>query len=251
MERFRLRRIDEPDFGCEGRPDGKPVMDKVYLCSEQGTEQVVEVADAMLYAKDLNEGDMVLWDGERELVKAPDKVAVFFPGIGYHCDKPLLYYAKQLARQKGYEILEVPYGNFQSGVRGNAQKMMQAFFSALEQTEEILKNVCWENYREILFVSKSIGTAVAGAYAKQHELKTRNIFLTPVEQTFQCISQEGIVFHGTADPWAETRLVEKECDAMELPLYRVIGANHSLESEDAIENIRNLSRVMEIIERYM
>ncbi len=24
------------------------------------------------------------------------KLAVFFPGIGYHCDKPLLYYAKKL-----------------------------------------------------------------------------------------------------------------------------------------------------------
>ena len=94
MERFRLRRIDEPDFGCEGRPDGKPIMDKVYLRSAQGAEQVVEVADALLYERDLNEGDMVLWDGEQELVKAPDKVAVFFPGIGYHCDKPLLYYTK-------------------------------------------------------------------------------------------------------------------------------------------------------------
>ena len=24
------------------------------------------------------------------------KIAVFFPGIGYHCDKPLLYYARKL-----------------------------------------------------------------------------------------------------------------------------------------------------------
>lgn len=251
MERFRLRRIDEPDFGCEGRPDGKPIMDKVYLRSAQGAEQVVEVADALLYERDLNEGDMVLWDGEQELVKAPDKVAVFFPGIGYHCDKPLLYYTKQLARKKGYEILEVPYGNFPVGVKGNAEKMMQAFFSALEQAEGILKEVCWENYTQILFVSKSIGTAVAGSYARQHALETRNIFFTPVEQTFQCISQEGIVFHGTSDPWAETEQVEKECDAMNLPLYKVVGANHSLETEDAIENIHNLGRVMDIVNRYI
>ena len=26
------------------------------------------------------------------------KIAVFFPGIGYHCDKPLLYYARKLHR---------------------------------------------------------------------------------------------------------------------------------------------------------
>ena len=31
------------------------------------------------------------------------KLAVFFPGIGYHCDKPLLYYAKKLTQQCRYE----------------------------------------------------------------------------------------------------------------------------------------------------
>ena len=26
------------------------------------------------------------------------KLVVCFPGIGYHCDKPLLYYSRRLAR---------------------------------------------------------------------------------------------------------------------------------------------------------
>ena len=29
------------------------------------------------------------------------KIAVFFPGIGYTCDKPLLYYSAKLAAAKG------------------------------------------------------------------------------------------------------------------------------------------------------
>ncbi len=28
-----------------------------------------------------------------------NRIAVFFPGIGYHKDKPLLYYAVKLARR--------------------------------------------------------------------------------------------------------------------------------------------------------
>ena len=39
------------------------------------------------------------------------KAAVVFPGIGYHTDKPLLYYGKKLAAARGYEIVDVPYGN--------------------------------------------------------------------------------------------------------------------------------------------
>lgn len=31
------------------------------------------------------------------------KLAIFFPGIGYHCDKPLLYYARKLTQECGYE----------------------------------------------------------------------------------------------------------------------------------------------------
>ena len=31
------------------------------------------------------------------------KLAVLFPGIGYHCDKPILYFARELAKQVGYD----------------------------------------------------------------------------------------------------------------------------------------------------
>lgn len=35
------------------------------------------------------------------------KIAVFFPGIGYHCDKPLLYYARKLVQEYGYEKIVI------------------------------------------------------------------------------------------------------------------------------------------------
>ena len=35
------------------------------------------------------------------------KIAVVFPGMGYHTDKPLLYYSKRIARSMGYEIVEL------------------------------------------------------------------------------------------------------------------------------------------------
>lgn len=40
------------------------------------------------------------------------KLAVLFPGIGYTCDKPLLYYGAKLAKSYGYEVKRVEYGNF-------------------------------------------------------------------------------------------------------------------------------------------
>ena len=55
------------------------------------------------------------------------KLAVIFPGIGYHTDKPLLYYGKKAAGALGYEIVEAPYGNFEKNIKGSAEKMEKHF----------------------------------------------------------------------------------------------------------------------------
>ena len=37
------------------------------------------------------------------------KLLVLFPGIGYSTARPLLYYAKRMGQEKGYEVLELEY----------------------------------------------------------------------------------------------------------------------------------------------
>lgn len=38
------------------------------------------------------------------------RLAVIFPGIGYHCDKPILYYSRKLAKEQEYkEIISLEY----------------------------------------------------------------------------------------------------------------------------------------------
>ena len=49
-----------------------------------------------------------------------NQLAVLFPGIGYHIDKPLLYYSAKLARARGYDLLAVQYPALPTGLRGHA-----------------------------------------------------------------------------------------------------------------------------------
>ena len=186
-----------------------------------------------------------------EVKKHFGKIAVLFPGIGYTCDRPLLYYAGKLAARNGYEIVPVPYGNFPSGVKGNHEKMQQAFYSALEQAEEILKDIDWTKYAEILFISKSVGTIVSSAYARKHQLQVKNILLTPVKDTFSFADGNAIAFHGTSDPWAETNDIAESCKKLNIPLYLTENANHSLETGSVMTDIRNLSRIMDIISKFI
>lgn len=179
------------------------------------------------------------------------KLAVLFPGIGYHTDKPLLYYAKKLAAANGFQVKDVPYGGFASGIKGDPDKMRLAFESALRQSEEILRDVDFAACDTILFISKSIGTAVAAAYAKQRQLKTCNIFYTPVEQTFLLLDQPGLLFHGTSDPWMPHDLFMELCAKTGYPYRLIEGGNHSLETGDVLTDLRNLQSVMEETDRYI
>lgn len=179
------------------------------------------------------------------------KLAVIFPGTGYHTDKPLLFYSKKLAKQYGYDVVEVPYKDLFKNVTDPEKKLESAFYTAFEQTEELLKNVSFENYEQLLFISKSIGTVVASAYAQRHHMKAAHILYTPVESTFSFVPQQGIVFHGTADPMADTQMVQKECQERKMTLYIVENGNHSLETGNVLRDLEILRNVMEQTEKYL
>lgn len=94
-----------------------------------------------------------------------NQLAVLFPGIGYHIDKPLLYYSAKLARARGYDLLAVQYPALPTGLRGHAEKIEQAVQTALSAAEEQLAAIDWTAYDRVFFLSKSIGTAIAARYA--------------------------------------------------------------------------------------
>ena len=178
------------------------------------------------------------------------KLACLFPGIGYTCDKPLLYYSWKLLAGLGWEVVPVPYTGFPSGVKGNAEKMQQSAQMALEQAEEILKGIKWSGYSDLLLIGKSVGTVVCAAYAQRHRLPCRQILFTPVEETFRFAGRQSIAFHGTADPWADTKAVEEGCRRLGIPLYETEGANHSLETGDVDRDIKNMRKTMKTVRAY-
>lgn len=69
MKKFRIVRIDEEDFGCEGRPEGEETMVSVILEDETGEKERVRVEDAYLYKLDINEGDWVYLDDSGKIQK--------------------------------------------------------------------------------------------------------------------------------------------------------------------------------------
>lgn len=68
MDRCKVIKIDEPDYGCEGLPEGAVRKDMVTLFSADAGERILWVPDDYLYDNDINEGDTVCIEG-RHIVK--------------------------------------------------------------------------------------------------------------------------------------------------------------------------------------
>lgn len=190
-----------------------------------------------------------------------NKIAILVPGIGYTCDRPLLYYAGKLAQKAGYRVIPVRFEHLggKKNLVGNEKKMKKVFCKAWEQAEEQLG---WDELRkaeEILFISKSVGTAVAAAWEFSHakklakaSIEVRHIYFTPVAGTFNYMRPEsGIAFHGTADPWVDDALVVRSCREKKVPLFIRDNANHSLETGDVITDIETMHKVMQIVQKYL
>lgn len=182
------------------------------------------------------------------------KLAVIFPGMGYHSDKPLLYFSKRLAREKGYEIEEVQY-DFPYKAReimNDKARMQEAFEIATSQMKEQLGNMDFASYGDVVFIGKSIGTALAAYYDRMLQVHARHIVFTPVPQTFELLSEKaGLVFHGLSDPWCPSDVAKEQCKRLELELYTVEGANHSLETDSVSADIANLAKIMEQVEQML
>ncbi len=67
--KYIIKKIQEADYGCEERPAGYLPQVLLHLCDETGQEIDMEVADAELLAKDINEGDWVFFDKNNEIIK--------------------------------------------------------------------------------------------------------------------------------------------------------------------------------------
>ena len=74
MNTYHVTRIEEPDFGCEGRPEGQEIKDKVYLEEEITKEEtIIFMEDKLLYDRDIDEGSIVVVDQDGRLQKAEDQ----------------------------------------------------------------------------------------------------------------------------------------------------------------------------------
>ncbi len=184
------------------------------------------------------------------------KLVVFFPGRKYGADCPLLYFSDFICRTLGYERYYLHYAAHRE--EESAGTVEEDIAKAVSYVMEHMKTIDFSLYEEVILISKSIGTVLAGKVQEEFGLHVKNIYFTPLEQTLiyldekrKNLPEENLVLAGTRDGFLEADRLMEVCKRAGVPLYQVEGVGHSMETEDVIGSLELLKDLMRQVEVFL
>jgi len=174
------------------------------------------------------------------------KLMIEFPGRNYSCDRPLLYYCGKIFSDRGYDVIRLDYNFRLKRDKNDIQALIE------EAKEIVLKQldlVDFSAYEDIVFVSKSMGCALAGYCEEHYKIRARHIYLTPVDSSLKYMRRgKCIVVAGKEDKILESRKLKIYCVEQDIPLKQFEEVGHSLEHAEDIN--RTFAILMVIIRLY-
>ncbi|MBQ9512383.1 MAG: hypothetical protein IJR58_04250, partial [Lachnospiraceae bacterium] len=158
-------------------------------------------------------------------------LALIIPGIGYPAEQPLFYYAGKIAENHGYEVMRLNLSHIASYRPGRTKAQVDAIGEALVFCLQKLESIEFNAYDHVLIISKDAGCMIAAHCIERiqdlsgHENLTQ-IFFAPIAPAFKNIQKcAGVVFAGSADPYAPIEEVRALCKEHHLTLHVAEGAD--------------------------
>jgi len=158
------------------------------------------------------------------------KLLVIFPGANYSADMPLLYYAKFKYDILGYECIKLTYN-----ISVNSSSISEMLSTYKDQVYDQLASLNFDQYGDIVFISKSIGTVISAQIATDMNIKISHIFLTPIENTLQYINQKNnvkLVVFGSSDRYIDSLILKEKCEKENINFLQIDGVGHRLEKKE-------------------
>ena len=187
-----------------------------------------------------------------------DKLAIVFPGIGYTCQMPVLYYPTLSLLENWYDVLWVEYNykNEDFSGRSDKEKVSWINFDAEASYDAVLRK---SRYKNILLIGKSLGT-FALVHLNSKRKIDRDLWLTPLLKTANAVNVElfddikkvckgGIFIIGTEDPHYDKARID-ELTKSGAEFASIEGADHSMEIEGNVhKSLAALERIIKETEK--
>lgn len=155
-------------------------------------------------------------------------VVVVFPGTGYTCKERLLDTCIKKYISFGYEIVSLDFSDIQ-------YKEINKLEDAVKRTNKVilkqLKGINFDEYENIIFISKSLGTVCANWIEEYMNIKPRQLYLTPLKETISTMKITtrvmGMVI-GKDDKHFDYKEMELFCLERKIPYLVFDGVGHNL-----------------------
>lgn len=169
-------------------------------------------------------------------------LAIFFPGAGYTCDMPALYYPRKVLLSKGYDVLTLEYSFQKEGKMFGRETMKSVLIDGENAVKSAINEKPYENF---ILVGKSLGSRVLSHLLVSYPQlsNSKAIYLTPVySEDFNRITgkveQETLMVIGTEDQFYVPELIEDLKKEKDFKLVVLDKADHGLEVQgDCLKSI--------------
>ncbi|UNC91916.1 alpha/beta hydrolase [Candidatus Contubernalis alkaliaceticus] len=159
-------------------------------------------------------------------------LALLFPGAGYTCDMPALYYSRSILLSQKYDVLSLEYSFQNQGEMFDPDRIQEV----LEDGEKVMDSIEKLGYSEFILVGKSLGTRVLTHLLSQRKLldRAKAVYLTPVfsrvfNDATAGVKQEVFMVIGTKDPFYSPELIQDLKSQKDFQLLVLEGTDHGLE----------------------
>lgn len=185
------------------------------------------------------------------------RLAVIFPGVGYHADLPVLYYPAMQLFAAGMDVLRLEFRY--SDIPGFFQLPDDEIYARLnaDGRAAIKTGLSGKQYERLILAGKSLGTMTAAALLEQEPVLPVSLclWLTPIlgdrriRRQLETNPLPGLVAIGTADHYYDPAVLSRLQARSNLRILEFPGADHSLEVEgDAIRSVENIRDLLGGIE---
>lgn len=174
-------------------------------------------------------------------------LAVEFPGAHYGVEKPPFHFIRKSALQMGIDTLSLEYGYQAARVKTDFPE--EVLRTIVDDLANVWDSVALDKYERILFISKSMGTLIAGRMAEKLHVPIEHVFLTPLRATLPYMRESCLVVTGTEDPLFPADVREQIPEGTEVLLVQ--GADHGLETPDWKESLEIVRMIAERLEAFM
>lgn len=169
------------------------------------------------------------------------KLTVIFPGVR-GTEIPLLYYTSKHYEDQGFEKKFITYP--QEFSLDDYPRIYQFYKDQIEKLH-------LEDYEEVIFIAKSIGTVAACELKEKLRLdNVKLILLTPLEATLPYISEDNqiiLVAAGNKDSLLDSKKLEDVCSKAKVNYIIEDGVGHRMEAGSDL--VRNLEIIKDVVSK--